>query len=281
MPIVTVFEFIKFGHTLFALPFALMSYLTACGGKIDPRNLVFILAAMVSARTAAMTFNRIVDRKFDALNPRTKERALVTGRLSLTTAWVLLFVSSCLFIASAWMLGRLPLIFSPFVLAILLFYSYTKRFTDYSHFILGFCLGMSPLGAWIAVRGSFAFAPIVLGIGVLLWVAGFDLIYACQDVESDRHTGLHSMAGRLGVRKALALSGILHVLCIPFFIIFGVSAGFGILFWVGVLSSAVFLNYQHSIVSADDLSRVNQAFFVANGAMSVVLFLAVVVDIYI
>jgi 4-hydroxybenzoate polyprenyltransferase len=280
MAIRTLFEFIKFPHTLFALPFAMMAYLVACEGKIDPLHLLPVLVAMVAARTAAMTYNRIVDREIDARNPRTRDRALVTGELALRSAWLLLSGSSVLFLAAAWFLGRLPFICAPFVLAVLFLYSYTKRFTDLSHFILGFCLGMAPMGAWIAVRGSLGIAPVVLALGVLLWTAGFDLIYACQDIEVDRSQGLRSMAARLGAGRALLISAILHFLCLPPFIIFGILSGLGFFYTIGTVIAAVFLVYQHVIISPTDLSRADRAFFAGNGAMSVVLFLFAALDLY-
>jgi 4-hydroxybenzoate polyprenyltransferase len=235
---------------------------------------------MIAARTAAMTYNRIVDREIDARNPRTKDRALVTGKLALRSAWLLLGVASVLFVVAAWSLGRLPFICSPFVLAILLLYSYTKRFTDLSHFVLGFCLGMAPMGAWIAATGSLGIAPVILGLGVLLWTAGFDLIYACQDVPVDRSQGIRSLAARLGIGKALFVSTILHLLCLPPFIFFGVLSGLGFLYYTGILVAVAFLVCQHLIVSPTDLSRVDQSFFVSNGAMSVVLFLFTLFDLY-
>ncbi len=280
MAIRTLLEFIKFPHTLFALPFALMAYLVASRGRIDPVNLLVVLAAMVTARTAAMTYNRLVDREIDARNPRTSMRVLVTRELAPRSAWLLLVASSFLFLAAAWFLGRLPFICAPFVLAILFLYSHTKRFTDLSHFILGFCLGMAPMGAWIAATGRLAIAPVVLGLGVLLWTAGFDLIYACQDIEVDQSQGLHSMAARLGARKALRVSEIAHVLCLVPFIVFGILSGMGAMYHVGVAAAAVFLIYQHRIISPTDLSRADQAFFASNGAMSVILLLFAIVDLY-
>lgn len=265
-------EMIQFQHTVFALPFALMGAILAAGGLPTGRTLLWILGAMVGARSAAMTFNRLVDRRFDARNPRTAGRPLVTGQLSIRFATVFLGVSIALFLLSAYCLNRLAFALAFPVLAIILGYSYAKRFTWAAHFLLGAALGCAPLGAWIAVRGSFAAAPLILSLAVILWTAGFDLIYACQDAEFDRREGLRSVPARWGVARALWLSRWLHAGMIAALISLGGSADLGSLYFGGVAASAGMLIYEHSLVSPRDLSRVNRAFFTVNGCISIFLF---------
>jgi len=227
-----------------------------------------------------MTFNRIADRRLDAANPRTVGRELVRGAVTVREAWGILIVSSVLFVTAAWLLNPLAFALSPVALAVLLGYSYTKRLTALSHFVLGIALGMAPPGAWIAATGGLDWPPVILGAGVVLWVAGFDIIYACQDAAHDKLLGLRSAAVSLGVRRALILSAVLHALCLPLFWAFGHTINLGIAYLTGLAIVAVSFVYQHSIVSDDNLSRVNAAFFTTNGFVSLCVLLFFVLDIY-
>ncbi|MEP6993911.1 MAG: UbiA-like polyprenyltransferase [Acidobacteriota bacterium] len=264
-------EMIKFSHTLFALPFALLSAFLAAGGWPRFGTLIKILLAMVGARSAAMAHNRLADRLLDAANPRTAARALPSGTLSVAYVRVFLIASVALFVAAAASLNRLTLLLSPVALALLLSYSYTKRFTSLSHLVLGLCLALAPVGAWIAVRGSVEALPIWLGLAVLFWTAGFDVIYALQDEDFDRRSGLQSIPARFGARRALALSAFFHVLmAAALFWVWRISGG-GWIFLAGILGTILALIYQHAIVKPKDLSRIDAAFFTANGFVSVLL----------
>lgn len=270
---------IKFPHTVFALPFALMGAVLAERGIPPVGKLFWIIVAMVSARTAAMTFNRIVDREFDAQNPRTAIRELPKGVVTLRQAAVMLLVSVIVFEWAAYSLNRLCLILSPAVLIILLGYSFTKRFTKYSHVALGLSLGMAPVGAWIAVRGSVGYPVLFLGLGVLVWVAGFDILYAIQDIDFDKRAGLYSIPRYLGVRASLIVARAFHVgtfavLFLEFFLL-----DLGVTYLLGVLVVGSLLLYEHSIVSEKDLSRLNLAFFNMNGYISVAIFGFTLIDI--
>lgn len=265
-------EMIQFEHTIFALPFALMGAVLAARGVPEGRALGWILGAMVGARSAAMTFNRLVDRDFDARNPRTAQRPLVTGRLSTRFAVLFLAVSVGLFVLSAWMLNPLAFALSFPVLFLILGYSYAKRFTSIAHFFLGAALGCAPLGAWIAVRGRIEWPPVILGLAVLLWTAGFDIIYACQDEEFDRSQGLRSIPARWGTARALRLARLLHVGMLGCLLLVGRIAGLGAVFYAGVGATGLMLAYEHSLVGPQDLSRVNRAFFTVNGCVSIFLF---------
>jgi 4-hydroxybenzoate polyprenyltransferase len=264
-------EMIKFSHTLFALPFALLSAFLAAGGLPRPMTLLEILLAMVGARSAAMAHNRLVDREIDAANPRTAARALPAGALSVGFVRAFFVASVLLFFAAAASLNRLTLLLSPVALALLLVYAYTKRFTPLSHLVLGLCLGLAPVGAWIAVRGRFDTLPLLLGLAVLFWTAGFDIIYALQDEEHDRRVGLQSIPARLGARAALIVSAAFHAAMAGLLLAVWRSAGGGWIFGVGIAATIVALVVQHAIVRPDDLSRVNAAFFTANGFVSVTL----------
>jgi 4-hydroxybenzoate polyprenyltransferase len=267
----TTLEMIKFSHTLFALPFALLAAVLAAGGVPDALTVVKILLAMVGARSAAMAHNRLADRRLDAANPRTATRALPSGQLSPGFVWAFLVASAALFLAAAASLNPLTFALAPVALALLLLYSYTKRFTWASHFVLGLCLAMAPIGAWIAVTGAFAVAPVLLGLAVLFWTAGFDVIYALQDEEHDRREGLFSIPARWGAAAALKISAALHAAMLLLLIEVWRRTGGGTLFGVGILLTAAALVYQHWIVRPGDLSRVNAAFFTANGFVSVAL----------
>jgi 4-hydroxybenzoate polyprenyltransferase len=280
-------EMIKFEHSVFALPFALVGALLAIRegaahggpgfawppGRAVLRPIVWIIVAMVAARSAAMTMNRIADLSYDARNPRTMGRALVTGALSVGFAWAFLTAASALFVFSAWELNRLAFALSPLALATLFFYSYTKRFTAWSHLMLGFCLGISPVAAWIAIRGSIDARMLLLCAAVTLWVGGFDVLYACQDVEFDRAAGLHSIPKRYGIRAALATARGMHAVVAA--LLAWLAASFHLPWpaWVGICVVAALLVYEHSLVKPADLSRLNAAFFTVNGYISILFLL--------
>jgi 4-hydroxybenzoate polyprenyltransferase len=268
-------ELVKFSHTIFALPFAMAAMLVAANGLPPVRIVSWILVAMVSARTAAMGFNRIVDRQIDAQNPRTKNRELPAGKVTLQGAITLVVAASLLFFYASYQLNSLALLLSPLTLVTLFFYSFCKRFTSLSHFVLGLCLGIAPVGAHVAVTGKLALAPCVLCAAILVWVAGFDIIYATMDVEFDQKAGLHSMVRRLGVSRALGFAKILHAAFLVLLFAFGFLAHLGPIFSVAAALIGAFLVYEHALVRADDLRRVNAAFFTVNGAISV-FFLIVV-----
>jgi 4-hydroxybenzoate polyprenyltransferase len=272
----TVLEMIKFEHSVFALPFALVGALLAAraGGRWPTIwQLVWIIVAMVGARSAAMTMNRIADVEYDRRNPRTARRALATGELSLGFAWAFTVAASAVLVIAAWQLNRLALELSPLALAILFFYSYTKRFTSWSHIVLGFCLGISPAAAWIAVRGSLDPRILILCAAVTLWVGGFDVLYACQDVDFDRSAGLHSVPKRFGIPSALAVARVMHLLMIGLLIWLAWSFHLPWLAWVGIAVVALLLAYEHSLVKANDLSKMDAAFFTVNGYISLVFLL--------
>lgn len=275
----TTLEMIKFSHTLFALPFALLAAVLAARGLPSWPTLGKILLAMVGARSAAMSHNRLTDRAIDGANPRTASRALPSGALTVGFVWAFLAVSVALFLIAAASLNRATLLLSPVALALLFFYAYTKRFTWLSHVVLGLCLALAPVGAWIAVTGSIAWPPILLGLAVLLWTAGFDILYALQDEEHDRKTGLQSLPARWGTRTALAVSALLHAAMIPLLIAVERLSGGGPVFTAGILATAAALLYQHAIVRPGDLSRINAAFFTANGFVSVALAVCGIADV--
>jgi len=273
-------EMIQFEHTLFALPFAFTGAVLAARSVPGTLQTIGILLAMVGARSAAMTFNRLVDLPYDVRNPRTARRPLVTGALSRRFAWLFLTASSLLFVLAAAMLNRVAFALSFPVLALILGYSYAKRFTSGTHFLLGASLGCAPLGGWIGVKGQIGLVPVVLGFSVLCWTAGFDIIYACQDAQFDLQAGLHSIPRRWGVRSALVFSRVLHTLMLLGLLVTGRLLSLGLFFHFGVALAAVLLVYEHSLVRADDLSRVNRAFFVVNGYISIILFLLTLADVY-
>jgi len=275
----TTLEMIKFEHSVFALPFALTGAVLAVRGWPTWRQLLWLVVAMVGARSAAMTFNRIADLKIDALNPRTKARALPAGQLSLRFAAGFAVVSCGLLVLAAYELNPLAFKLSPVVLAILLGYSFTKRFTVVSHLVLGFCLGMSPIAAWIALRGDLSVSVLLLGAAVTLWVAGFDIIYACQDVEFDHALGLHSIPKRYGIAAALYASVALHVLVLALLVMVARMENLGWLAWAGLVAVAALLAYEHALVKPSDLSRVNAAFFTVNSYISLLFFVTWAADI--
>jgi len=277
----TVLEMIRFEHTLFALPFALLGMLLAAEGWPAWSTVGWIVAAMVGARSAAMGWNRLADRELDAANPRTRTRALPAGLV--TPAFVALFVAAslALLVVAAWRLNPLCLALSPAAIAVLLGYSYTKRFTWAAHLVLGLALAGAPLGAWIAVRGAVEATPLLLAAAVLTWVAGFDVLYALQDEAHDRAAGLFSIPARFGARAALAISVALHLMTLGFLgaLPFAYRPGLGAAYWVGFAGCAALLAWQHWVVRPGDLSRLNAAFFTANGVLAVWLFATTAIDL--
>jgi 4-hydroxybenzoate polyprenyltransferase len=275
----TVLEMIKFEHSIFALPFALTGALLAGHFGNNPpgwptlRQIIWIIVAMVGARSAAMTINRIADVRYDRANPRTSNRALATGALSLGFAWAFTIAAVIVFEFAAWQLNRLALELSPVALAFLFLYSYTKRFTLFSHLVLGFCLGMSPAAAWIAVAGWLDPRMVILCAAVTLWVGGFDVLYACQDVEFDHSAGLHSVPRHFGIARALLIARVMHIVMIV--LLAWLAASFSLPWpaWAGVGVVAALLAYEHSLVHANDLRRLNAAFFTVNGYISLLFLL--------
>jgi 4-hydroxybenzoate polyprenyltransferase len=263
---------IKFSHSVFALPFALTSVALAIQDAVPWTKLGWILVAMVGARSAAMGFNRLADHEIDAQNPRTANRELPRRLLSRAEVTLFVAVAAAAFVLAAWRLNPLCLSLSPIALGVVFGYSYTKRFTALSHLVLGLALAIAPVGAWVAIRGAFAVVPVVLGCAVLLWVAGFDTIYACQDVDFDRRSGLHSLPARLGVRHALWAARAMHVAAVALLLLVYRLAELHAAYLGGVLLVAALLGYEHSLVRHDDLRRVDAAFFTANAWVSVAYF---------
>jgi len=274
-------EMIKWEHSIFALPFALCGAMLAANGFPALHQLVWIIVAMVAARSAAMAFNRLADETIDAANPRTRTRALPAGHLTPAFVATFVVVSSAIFVLAAGELNRLALWLSPVALAVLLLYSYTKRFTRWSHLVLGFALGIAPAAAWIAVRGSLDPRILLLTAAVTFWVGGFDVLYACQDLEFDRQTGLHSIPRFLGIRSALWVARGFHMVMLVLLVALVWSFGLGKLAVAGVVVVAALLGYEHSLVSAKDLGKLNAAFFTMNGVISVLFFAFVAGDLLI
>ena len=272
-------EMIKWEHSVFALPFALAGAMLAAGGIPRGRQLLWIVVAMVAARSAAMAFNRLVDNRLDAANPRTRSRALPAGLLSPKFVAGFVVLSSLLLMLAAWKLNWLAFVLSPVALAVVLLYSFTKRFTRWSHLVLGFALGIAPAAAWIAVRGSLDPRILLLTVAVTFWVAGFDVLYACQDYDFDRDAGLHSIPRFFGIARTLLLARVLHGLML--LSLLGVVRAFhlGSIAIAGVLVVGLLLTYEHSLVAADDLSKLNAAFFATNGVISVLLFAFIAADL--
>jgi len=270
---------IKWEHSIFALPFALCGAMLAAGGVPSWRPLAWIVVAMVSARSAAMAFNRLADVSIDAANPRTATRALPVGHLTPAFVSVFVLLSCGVFVLAASQLNRLALLLSPVALAVILLYSYTKRFTRWSHLVLGFALGIAPAAAWIAVRGSLDPRILLLTAAVTFWVGGFDVIYACQDYDYDSAHGLHSIPRYLGIKNALTIARLFHILMIGLLVALVITFGLGKLAMVGVAAVTGLLLYEHMLVRHDDLSKLNAAFFTMNGVISVVFFLFVAGDV--
>lgn len=266
-------EMIKIEHTLFALPFAFLGAVLAANGLPTLRQVLWITLAMVGARSTAMAFNRIADREYDALNVRTATRAIPAGLLSVSFVWAFTIVSATLFFVAAAMLNSLTLMLAPVALASVLLYSFTKRWTLLSHLVLGWCLSIAPTGAWIAVRGDLdSPVPLLLSLVVLLWTAGFDVLYACQDYDFDVKANLHSIPRKFGIERALLIARLLHVGAFVALIALYWFTGLGIVALVGVIATGLLLLYQHRLIQADDLSRLNAAFFTTNAFVSVILF---------
>jgi len=270
---------IKWEHSVFALPFALCGAMLAAGGVPSLRQLLWIVVAMVAARSAAMSFNRLADASIDALNPRTQARALPAGILTHGFVRTFVLFSAGVFLLATWELNRLAFLLSPLALAVLLVYSYTKRFTRWSHVVLGFALGIAPAAAWIAVRGSLDARILLLTAAVTFWVAGFDVLYACQDVEFDRSAGLHSIPRYFGVAKSLWIARLFHALMMTLLLLLVWVFALGPIAITGVGVVLLLIGYEHSLVSKDDLSKLNAAFFTMNGVIAVVFFVFVALDL--
>jgi 4-hydroxybenzoate polyprenyltransferase len=275
----TYLEMVRFAHTVFALPFAFMGAILAAGGMPPGRTLWWVLVAMVGARSGAMAMNRIADRHLDALNPRTRDRALPRGRIRLGEAVAFVGASFGVFLVAAWMLNPLCLALAPLAILIVCGYSYTKRFTAWSHLVLGLSLALAPIGAWIAVRGELAWPVLILGLGVLFWATGFDILYAFQDVDFDRRAGLFSIPAWLGVAKGLAMAGFFHALTVCCLALLIPLLRLGPIYGAGLLCAAALLLYEHRLVHRHGLAKLDTAFFNVNGILSVGMFLATLADI--
>jgi 4-hydroxybenzoate polyprenyltransferase len=276
----TVLEMIKFEHSVFALPFALTGALLAARATHQPprgwptlRQFLWIIVAMVAARSAAMTMNRLADLRFDKENPRTKQRALATGALSLSFAWVFTLGAVALFFVAAWQLNSLALKLAPLAIAVLFFYSFTKRFTNWSHIFLGFALGISPAAAWIAVTGSLDVRILILCAAVTFWVGGFDVLYACQDIDYDKRAGLYSIPKRFGIANALLIARVMHIGVVTLLSWLAYSFVLPWPAWAGIVVVAALLSYEHSLVKPGDLSKLDAAFFAVNGYISLLFLL--------
>lgn len=281
-PVRSFLRLVAIEHSVFALPFAYLSALTAMhvsGTFVDGPRLALITLAMVAARTFAMAANRIIDKELDARNPRTAQRELVTGAVSEANARTGALVALAVFLACAAALGRLPLLLAPLAVVPLVVYPYAKRFTDYPHAVLALAQAVAPVGAWIAVTGTWSWSAVVLGLAVGLWIGGFDLVYACQDTASDRAEGVGSVPARWGNQAALTAARVVHAVALGLFVWFGAREGFGPLWYAGLLATAGAFVYQHAIVSADDLRRVDRSFFTANGFVGVALGAAGALDL--
>lgn len=279
--IATFLEMVKFSHTIFALPFALLAALLAANGLPGFGQLFWIIVAMAGARTGAMGANRLLDADIDARNPRTRERALPAGRIEKRQAFLLTGISYLVFIFAAYMLNPVCFHLAPYIIMILTGYSLAKRYTVYTHYILGFCLALAPVGAWLAVTGSLALTPIILGLAVACWVSGFDLLYSLQDIEFDRRENLYSIPAAIGVEKTLALARRLHLgMLAGLFLVWLLSPGLGWLFFLALVIVAALLHYEHGLLSPDDLSKIDVAFFTINGYISLTLFIVAAIDIF-
>ena len=277
----TLLEMIKFSHTVFAFPFALMGVVLASlasGHAPGFLQVFWICMAMVGARSAAMGLNRLIDAKIDADNPRTAERHIPAGKVSISEALLFILVALLVFFLAAWMLNPLCLKLAPVVVGLFILYAYCKRFTHYAHIVLGLCLGIAPIGAWIALRGDIGWPVIPLAVAVLLWVAGFDIFYALQDYDVDVERGLHSIPAKLGKQKSFTLVRIFHGLMLVFLLLVIPGSGLGWIYFAGVVVVALLLIYEHLLVKPDDLSRLDAAFFNMNGYISVTIFIFTLID---
>jgi 4-hydroxybenzoate polyprenyltransferase len=276
----TLFSLIKIEHTLFALPLALTGAVLGAKGLPSFPLLLLMAVAFTAARASAMAFNRIADRRLDAQNPRTADREIPSGTLSAGSVWGLVLVSIAVFLISAWAINPLCGKLAPFALVVLLGYSYTKRFTPLCHYLLVLALGMAPVAGWIAVTGGFALVPMVLGLGVIFWTAGFDILYACQDVEFDRRMGLHSIPARMGTRRALKVAAFSHVAAFLLFIATGALASLGAGFYLFSMVTGALLVWEHRIIRPDDLTRLDLAFFRVNAMVSSSLLVSVIAGLF-
>lgn len=274
-------EMIKFEHTIFALPFAYMGMFLAVGGLPTWKQFIFITLAMVGARTAAMSLNRLIDRHIDALNPRTKNRAIPAGLLGVAEVWFYTILSFALLIYSALQLSPLAMKLLPIVVVVLLLYSYTKRFTWLCHVVLGISLGLAPMGSWVAIRNSLDMPAWLLGLGVMFWSAGFDIIYACQDCEFDRNKGLHSIPARFGIKNALHISSAFHVAAVVLLFLVGQFLQMGWIYNVGVIIAIIILYYEHRLVKPNDLSKLDAAFMNMNGYLSTLMFIFTLGELFV
>ena len=265
-------KMIKISHSVFALPFAFTGAILAASGIPFLKQILWIAVAMVGARSGAMGLNRIIDRKIDAANPRTANREIPSGKIKMRDAVIFTFISLAVFIFAAYNLNPLCLKLSPIAIAVLVLYSYTKRFTWMAHFVLGIAISAAPLGAWIAVRGTFDWDIMPLSIAVVFWLAGFDVLYALQDTEFDRNYGLHSIPQRFGIRKSLIFSRAFHFVTWSLLAVNGILFNLNIAYWIGIILIAWLLIYEHSLVKPHDLSRLNMAFFNMNGYISIAVF---------
>lgn len=273
------FELVKFEHSIFALPFALCGMLFATpGGWPQPMTILWVIIAMVSGRTAAMALNRIIDQKIDKLNPRTQNREIPAGKIKTSHALILTFISLTILTISVFQLPILCIYLLPVAIFIIVIYSYCKRFTVLSHFVLGFVLGSAAIGGWVAVSGELALPAILYGGAVTLWVAGFDIIYSTQDIDFDREYKLHSLPAKIGIKHSIFTSRVCHVLTIMLLIITGLLLNIGWGFWAAIILIAAMLTYEQSIISAEDLSKVNVAFFNINGIISIGFFALIIID---
>ncbi|OHB48057.1 MAG: 4-hydroxybenzoate octaprenyltransferase [Planctomycetes bacterium GWF2_40_8] len=277
----SILKLIKFSHTIFSLPFAVMSAFIGAEGMPGIRQLLLILGSLVVARSCAMSFNRLVDAGYDIGNPRTSYRIQLQGIIGKANLWFFTISCTLLFIVLAGMLNRLCLLISPLALLIIFGYSYTKRFTNLSHLVLGLSLALSPIGAWIGVTGEIDIAPFILALAVLLWTAGFDIIYACQDLEHDIKSGLYSIPKKMGIKNSLILSSVLHFLMVIVLFLFMYFAKLNFVYFGGVCIVSIMLVYEHSLIKPHDLSKISLAFFTVNGIISMILMVATLVDVVI
>ncbi|MEK6657982.1 MAG: UbiA-like polyprenyltransferase [Nitrospirota bacterium] len=276
-----ILEMIKFSHTLFALPFAFMGAILSARGIPSLDKIFWILIAMIGARSAAMFLNRLIDWRIDALNPRTKDRAIPKGLITPVQTVILIIASFVVFFLAAYILNELCFKLAPFAAGILILYSYTKRFTWLSHFVLGIALSMAPIGAWIAVTGRFEIPAFILGVAVVFWLSGFDILYALQDIEFDKKMGLYSIPRFLGIKKSLWVSRGFHFLMVIFLLLLYPAMGLGKFYLIGIIAAAGLLIYEHSLIREDDLSKITTAFFNANAYVSLCIFVFTLIDVVI
>ena len=279
-PVIAYLELIKFSHTLFALPFALVSLLVATAGAPGWETTLWIVLAMAGARSGAMGFNRLVDQKWDKANPRTANRPSVTGEVSTVVNVGMITLSFALLVFAAWKLNPLAFKLAPVAIFLVTFYSYTKRFTTWCHLFLGLAIGAAPIAAWIAVTGEVTLGALFLGTSVLFWIAGFDILYALQDYDFDKKNKLYSIPVRYGISNTLVIARLLHLLTVVFWFLFAYYAQLNLLFYLGVLVVTGLLLWEHSLLLGNNLSRLNIAFFNMNAVISVIFFIAVSLDIY-